>query len=97
MVLLLITLFKYERHGLEGDVIAVKKEWQGKGVGTALMEKMEEVAEEMGKKYVCIWASAENKKALSLYIKRGYVVCGQLNDRYGVGKHSLILRKKVQD
>ena len=88
--------FKYERNGIELDVIAVKKEWQGKGVGSELVKEVEKFAREKGKRFIYLFVSQDNENAIGFYTKRGFHVCGFLADRYGVGKHSLIMKKDMK-
>ncbi len=87
--------YKYDKTGVELDIISVSSSFQGKGVGSDLMLEAEKVARELGKKFVYLMVSASNTKALRLYTKLDYLVCGQLSDRYGLGKHALIMRKEV--
>ncbi len=88
--------FKYEKYGIELDVISVRKEYQGKGIGSLLMKNVFEIAKNLGKKFVYLFVSAENRKAIRFYTKLGFKVCGFLADRYGEGKHSIIMRAKVE-
>ena len=88
--------FKYDKCGIELDVISVRKEWQGKGIGTMLMKKVFDLAKQLNKDFVYLFVSAENHKALSFYNKFGFEMCGILADRYGEGRHSIIMRAEVK-
>lgn len=62
----------------EGDEVAeiheivVHPEWQGKGIGTALMQKALNYARERGKKVVELWVGVGNSKAIRFYKKFGF-------------------------
>jgi len=42
-------LFKYDKEGVELDIISVRKEFQRKGIGKKLMENVEKYAKKLGK------------------------------------------------
>jgi len=68
-------------------VIAIKKEFRGRGIGTELMRKAEDLAREMGIMRIELEVMAENP-AKNLYERMGYIVEGRKigvifqNDRY---------------
>ena len=88
--------FKYDRNGVELDVISVRKTNQGRGIGRSLMNAVAEFASKTGKDLVYTFCSESNAGALSFYERLGFQKCGILRDRYGEGKHSIILRKSVK-
>ncbi|MCL6458129.1 MAG: GNAT family N-acetyltransferase [Gorillibacterium sp.] len=55
------------------DMLAVSKELQGKGWGSALMEKAEADARASGCSIANLFVDAVNPKARTFYAKRGYV------------------------
>ena len=87
--------FKYDKYGVELDMISVRKEYQGKGIGSLLMKNIFEVVKNLGKKFVYLFVSAENRKAIKFYTKFGFQICGLLTDRYGEGKHSIIMKAEI--
>lgn len=52
--------------------IAIRKEYRGKGIGSALMEKAEEYARERGCRRMELEVFGKNENAIALYKKRGY-------------------------
>ncbi len=88
--------FKYDKEGVELDIISVRKEFQRKGIGKKLMENVEKYAKKLGKKYVYLFVSSSNFGARIFYAKLGFEIAGLLTDRYGVGKHSVIIRKTIK-
>ena len=50
----------------------VKKEYQGKGIGKALMNKVIDYALSMGHKKLTLWVGEGNEKAINLYLKMGF-------------------------
>jgi len=55
------------------DMLAVAKEFQGKGFGSALMQKAETEARALGCREANLFVDAVNPKARTFYAKRGYV------------------------
>lgn len=88
--------FKYDRFGVELDIISVKKEKQSKGVGRALIAEVEKfVSSQKQKNTVYLFTATKNQKAIRFYSGLGFEVCGMLADRYGPAEHSLIMKKLV--
>lgn len=52
---------------------AVKKEFQGKGIGKALLEKAIEYALSKNLKKITLWVGEKNEKAINMYKKAGFV------------------------
>ena len=55
--------------------LAVKKEKQGKGIGTALMKAMEKLAGKTGYRRLVLECREGNPHAIEFYQKNGYRVC----------------------
>lgn len=72
---------------LEVERIYVSKEFQGKGLGRALMDKVVETAILSGKSYIWLGVWELNEKAISFYNKCGF---------YQSGTHSFIMGDEVQ-
>lgn len=54
--------------------IAVYPEFRGLGIGTKLLEAIEEEAKNIGKKRIVLKAETHNHRAISFYEKLGYIV-----------------------
>ncbi|MBC7327514.1 GNAT family N-acetyltransferase [bacterium] len=52
---------------------AVSQEWQGKGIGKALLEHALEYAQSKGLKKITLWVGEKNEKAIEMYKKAGFV------------------------
>jgi len=89
--------FKYDKNGIELDIITVKKEFQKKGIGTKLIEAVENYAKRINKKIIYLMVNSLNTRARMFYAKLGFEVAGILTDRYGLGKHSIFMRKKIKN
>lgn len=78
------------RHAGEINMIVVHADWQGKGVGQALMWAMIDLADnwlQLNRLSLSVWAS--NKTAMCLYRKCGFVVEGIMkNYVFGNGKYT---------
>ena len=67
---------------LEIERIYVSAAFQGKGLGSFLMEQAVCMAKERGKQYVWLGVWERNEKALRFYRSNGF---------YAIGKHSFIM------
>jgi ribosomal protein S18 acetylase RimI-like enzyme len=65
-----------DESSLEIERIYVSKEYQGKGLGRALMQKAVEISVECGKAYMWLGVWEKNEKAISFYKKNGFYVYG---------------------
>jgi len=74
--------------------IAVKKEYQGKGVGSMLLSEIERrfKERELGSSYLEVRKS--NQRARSLYVKRGYEYVRTAENYYG-DENGIIMAKKL--
>jgi ribosomal protein S18 acetylase RimI-like enzyme len=72
---------------LELERIYVATEFQGKGLGGALMAKAVETARSRGKKYLWLGVWEKNEKAIAFYRKNGF---------YEIGKHSFVMGDEIQ-
>jgi [ribosomal protein S18]-alanine N-acetyltransferase len=73
--------------------VAVRPEWRGRGLGTALIEAAERrILREAPNVFICV--SSFNAAARRLYERLGYTVVGELAD-YIVRGHAEILMRKT--
>ncbi|MEX0674375.1 MAG: GNAT family N-acetyltransferase [Gaiellaceae bacterium] len=60
----------------------VREEWRDRGVGTALMRHLEDVARDRGCSTVELLVAQDNGSALRLYGRLGYEICGHGVNRW---------------
>jgi len=73
--------------------IAIKKEWQAKGLGKTMMDFFEQkVFLTSENAFLCV--SSFNTKAKKFYSKRGYTIIGVLKDFVIEGKNEILMRKR---
>ena len=72
---------------LELERIYVTREFQGKGLGGALMGKALATARQRGKTFVWLGVWEKNEKAIGFYIKNGF---------YEIGRHSFVMGDETQ-
>ena len=84
--------FKEARDSIDVMGVAVLDEFQGKGVGTRLLEVPVREARRMGKPRVNIFVSASNAKARQLYEKNGFELKGKLPHQV-FGRDVLVMSK----
>lgn len=58
----------------------IKKEYTGKGIGTAVLKKLEESALHMGIKRLLADISSENKHSIEFHEKNGFTKCGHFKN-----------------
>jgi ribosomal protein S18 acetylase RimI-like enzyme len=66
----------HDPQSLEIERIYIRKEFQGKGLGSFLIEKAIEIASSRKKSYVWLGVWERNHKAISFYEKHGFYVIG---------------------
>ena len=60
----------------------VEHDWQSRGVGTALMRRLEEVTRERGLRAIELYVGKDNPRAQALYERLGYRVVGETTTRW---------------
>ena len=75
--------------------IGVFPQHQRKGMGSALLKHMEEVALKYGSTEMRLWTAAENRQALSFFEKCGFKIIGSDDYYYPKGQAALALSKKL--
>ena len=58
------------------DLIAVDRPWQGKGIGSALLQEVESIAAMHGKKMMRLMTERDKINNIAFYSKHGYRVTG---------------------
>ena len=83
--------------GKQGDVntVAVSKDQQGKGFGTALMEWLESQATLRNVREIFLEVRSDNEAAIKMYASRGYERIDVRRNYYGNTIDANILRKRV--
>ncbi|SNZ03549.1 [SSU ribosomal protein S18P]-alanine acetyltransferase [Persephonella hydrogeniphila] len=81
----------------EGSItmIAVKKEFQNKGIGSFIMDWFIKLTKEKGVKDIWLEVSEKNKKAIRFYEKLGFIVENVRKNYYRDGSDALIMRLPV--
>jgi GNAT superfamily N-acetyltransferase len=76
------------------DILAVKKEYRKKGIGTALLQKAERWA--LNHAYHYLWLFTESEKNISYYKRNGYMYVGlHKGSWFGTDEH--ILSKQLRN
>jgi len=83
--------------GKQGDVntIAVARDQQGKGIGTALMDWLESQATLRNVREIFLEVRSDNDAAMKLYASRGYERIDVRCNYYGNSIDANIMRKRV--
>ncbi|MCK4327304.1 MAG: GNAT family N-acetyltransferase [Candidatus Diapherotrites archaeon] len=78
--------------------IAVKKEFQGDGLGTRLYEKAEGEARKRGGRLFCLFTSGEEEQggSVKFYKKQGFKVAGRIPDVYEEGDDQIYMFKRLK-
>jgi ribosomal protein S18 acetylase RimI-like enzyme len=87
----------HDAHSLEIERIYVKRDYQGLGLGKALLEKAMDVARERKKTFVWLGVWEKNGNAIAFYKKMGFSQVGTHDFSMGTERQTdLIMRKEVQ-
>lgn len=91
-----IGMIYVERNTLHGHILTIDVEprFQRQGIGTLLMKEIEDIFRRKNTKFLHLEVREDNKAAISLYIKLGYVAIGKLDKYYG-RVHGIYLRKSL--
>ncbi len=77
--------------------IAVKKEDRGRGIGSLMLKKAEQVAGEKGIPLLVLEVRENNIPAISLYKKHGFYVLKVITNYYSDGENALLMIKEVKN
>jgi len=75
--------------------IGVLPKHQRKGIGTALLEYMEEIARKYSVEEMLLWTAVDNQQALSFFRNAGFHIVGSEDRYYPRGQAALTLAKKL--
>ena len=75
--------------------IGVFPKQQRKGIGTALLEHMEEIVRKYGVEEMRLWTAVDNQQALSFFQNGGFHIVGSEDRYYPRGQAALELSKKL--
>jgi ribosomal protein S18 acetylase RimI-like enzyme len=67
--------------------LAVRKDWQRKGVGKAMVGELARLSKERGLRAIIAETQPENRNAIDFYMANGFRMCGY-NDRYYTNRPS---------
>lgn len=74
----------------------LRPDWQGQRLGRELLRLVAQEAQAVGAESLLLTVSPENKRALSLYERAGFVREAFLEDFYGEGEHRQLLRRRFE-
>ena len=77
--------------------LAVKKKFQGRGIGTKLMDFIENYAKKKGFRKVCLYTGKDMKLSRKFYEKKGYSLVNEFHGYYGylTGNTTAVLYAKL--
>ena len=75
--------------------ISTLKKYRHKGYANYILKETEKILKDFGYKEIELTVAPENKIAIDLYKKHGYVQEKFLEDEYGKGVHRYVMRKKI--
>lgn len=75
--------------------ISTLKKYRNKGYANFILNETEKILKDFGYKEIELTVAPENKIAIDLYKKHGYVQEKFLEDEYGKGIHRYVMRKKI--
>ena len=75
--------------------IGVFPEYQRRGIGSALLAHMENLARKYGLGEIYLWTASDNLQALSLFQKGGFKIVGSEKNYYPRGQAALAMYKTL--
>lgn len=87
----------YRLNENEGRVfsLAVREEFQGRGIGAMLLDSLFKVFYSNLLKYATLEVRANNIKARNLYLKMGFIPCWIEKEYYSDGEDGIIMKMKL--
>ena len=85
----------FEPRGAHLLAISVSPAHQRKGVGSALLNHMEQLARKYGAAAVHLWTAHDNLQAVSFFQKAGFKITGSEDRYYPKGQPALAMSKKL--
>jgi len=76
--------------------IAVKEEYQGKGIGKKLLLKELEALKNKGVKVVFAEVHFKCARAIPFYYKFGFRIAGFMQDYFGIGHDAIVLKLQME-
>lgn len=87
------TIKKSQRYGLmEVQKVAVKKEYQNKGLGSFIMDSAEHLLREQGERIAAVETYEDHQQLVDFYLHRGYKI---KSERMSKGNVVLLMTKKL--
>lgn len=85
-----------EKDGLEIERIYLRKEFQGQGLGSSLLEKAISIANDRNKRYIWLGVWERNEQAIGFYEHKGFTKTGSHNFLMGEEQQKdYIMRKEL--
>ena len=91
-----ITMSPDFRYGAELHFMYVHKEYQGKGIGSELLMRMESEARNLDKAKIYLHTKERNARAISLYERLGYEIIETVEGRYPSGDLAVLMSKEIK-
>ncbi len=82
--------------GAKLHYLSVRKEQHHKGIGTALVKKIEDEAKAIGKDRLYLYTHQKNFEAIRFYSKLNFYIVGIFIDKYASGENALLLCKDLR-
>lgn len=70
----------------------IRPDWQGRRLGGTLLAAVAEETRQLGAEGLMLTVSPDNRRAVGLYERAGFVTEAYLEDFYGSGEHRRLLR-----
>ncbi len=102
-----VGLLIYRQEGGECEVISLNSAWEDKGIGTALLNGVEQRARDAGCKRIWLVTSNDNLRAIGFYQRRGYTIAAVHRNAIAlarkrkpsipeIGLHNIPLRDEIE-
>lgn len=75
--------------------VGVRKAFQGRGIGYALLCEMQAASDQAGANRVLLEAKADNDRAIALYERNGFSIVGHRPNYYALGVDAVLMERHV--
>lgn len=77
------------------EILAVKREFRGKGIGTRLLNELMKLSKEKKVRRIFVDMDIDNQRVIKFYLRNDFIIAGFIKDFFKEKKDAVILSRKI--